>query len=121
MRNSSSHAYTLSCPSKEEAVALQGTTGISFHFSNFVTFHKREIFSYYHDDHNTFSGENRVRSVFRFDLHESVFQQYYLYTRMYFDLLCVFAKFKYVLIFHISFYHLTKRSIKIVAANHLRQ
>ena len=32
MRNSSSHAYTLSCPSKEEALALQGTIGFSFHF-----------------------------------------------------------------------------------------
>ena len=33
MQNSSSHAYTLSCPSKEEALALQGTIGFSFHFS----------------------------------------------------------------------------------------
>ena len=32
LRNSSSHAYTLSCPSKEEALALQGTIGFSFHF-----------------------------------------------------------------------------------------
>ena len=41
MRNSSSHAYTLSCPSKEEALALQGTTGFSFHFVSFhfVSFH----------------------------------------------------------------------------------
>ena len=33
MRNSSSHAYTLSCPSKEEALALQRTIGFSFHFT----------------------------------------------------------------------------------------
>ena len=35
MRNSSSHAYTLSCPSKEEALALQGTIGFSFDFISF--------------------------------------------------------------------------------------
>ena len=35
MRNSSSHAYTLSCPSKEEALALQGTICFSFHFISF--------------------------------------------------------------------------------------
>ena len=41
MRNSSSHAYTLSCPSKEEALALQGTIGFSFHFISFhfISFH----------------------------------------------------------------------------------
>jgi hypothetical protein len=33
MRNSSSHAYTLSCPSKEEGLALQGKIGFSFHTS----------------------------------------------------------------------------------------
>ena len=38
MRYSSSHAYTLSCPSKEEALALQGTIGFSFHFISLYLF-----------------------------------------------------------------------------------
>ena len=40
MRNSSSHAYTLSYPSKEEALALQGTIGFSFHFISICLFLK---------------------------------------------------------------------------------
>ena len=35
MRNSSSQAYTLSCPSKEDALALQGTIGFLFHLISF--------------------------------------------------------------------------------------
>ena len=44
LRNSSSHAYTLSCPSKEEALALQGTIGFSFHFISFQHFGRFKLF-----------------------------------------------------------------------------